>query len=82
MIVKARADLKEALEGDDLEDIKDKIEALNQASMKLGEAMYQSQKAEAGEDESSEDSSGGTGDDEDIVDADFEEIQDDDHKSA
>ncbi len=36
----AIADLKTALEGDDLEAIREKSAALGQASMKLGEAMY------------------------------------------
>ena len=34
------ADLKAALEGDDVEEIKAKTEALQQAAMKIGEAMY------------------------------------------
>merc|ERR1739847_139001 len=45
--------LKEALKGEDIEDIKKKTEALVQASMKLGEAIYKSQqsaKPEAGKD--------------------------------
>jgi len=85
VIDKAIADLKEAIESDDLDDIKAKTEALTQASMKLGEAMYQAQQAEAANDEGAADGDadgGASGGDEDIVDADFEEIQDDDHKSA
>merc|ERR1711967_177184 len=35
--------LKEALKGEDIEDIKKKTEALVQSSMKLGEAIYKSQ---------------------------------------
>ncbi len=42
------AGLKEAVKGDDLEDIKAKTNTLAQASMKLGEAMYKAQQAEAG----------------------------------
>ena len=37
--------LKEALKGEDIEDIKKKTEALVQASMKLGEAIYKSQQS-------------------------------------
>src|SRR5690606_3044774 len=37
----AIADLRSAMEGDDIEDIRQKTDALAQASMKLGEAMYQ-----------------------------------------
>ena len=44
----AIAALKEALKGDDAEDIKAKTNTLAQASMKLGEAMYKAQQAEAG----------------------------------
>src|ERR1700753_3195153 len=43
------AALKEAIKGDDAEDIKAKTNTLAQASMKLGEAMYKAQQAEAGE---------------------------------
>ena len=45
----ALASLKEAVKGNDSEDIKAKTNALAQASMKLGEAMYaQAQKDQAG----------------------------------
>ena len=45
----ALASLKEAVKGNDAEDIKTKTNALAQASMKLGEAMYaQAQKDQAG----------------------------------
>ena len=43
----ALAALKEAVKGDDAEDIKAKTNTLAQASMKLGEAMYKAQQAEA-----------------------------------
>ena len=43
----AVGDLKEALKGDDAEAIKAKTNTLAQASMKLGEAMYKQQQAEA-----------------------------------
>lgn len=77
------AALKEVMDGEDLQAIKDKSEALMQSSMKLGEAMYQAQQAEAGAD----DSDGGPAPDgqeapknsaeaDDVVDADFEEIDD------
>merc|ERR1739848_91016 len=41
----ASSSLKEALKGEDIEDIKKKTEALVQASMKLGEAIYKSQQS-------------------------------------
>jgi len=73
----AITDLKSALEGDDADAIKAKSEALAQASMKLGEQLYKSQ-AEGGD---AGDQGGGTPED-DVVDADFEEVDDDDKKSA
>ena len=45
----ASAALKEALKGDDVESIKEKTNALAQASMKLGEAMYKAQQTGAGD---------------------------------
>ncbi len=73
--------LKEAMKGDDVADIKARIEALNKSAMKLGEAMYKaSQEGAAGGEaaaasESAE--SGGTeSSGENVVDADFEEVED------
>jgi len=77
----ALADLKTALEGENLEDIQAKTQALAEASMKLGEAMYKSAQAaeEAGESASGDDASKA---DDDVVDADFEEVRDDDDKKS
>jgi len=66
----ALADLKSALEGDDAENIKTKSDALAQASMKLGQAMYEAAQAEAASGEE-----GAKADNDDVVDADFEEIK-------
>ena len=68
--------LKMATEADDAEAIKQRTEALMQASMKLGEAMYQAQQpqgeqAASGTDQGAE---GPTGGEETVVDADFEEV--------
>jgi molecular chaperone DnaK len=75
--------LKTAIQSDDLDDIKAKTETLGQASMKLGEAMYQSggegAQAEAGAGDGA-DAGGGAesaGEDDKVVDADFEEVDDD-----
>ena len=65
----ALADVKTALEGDDAEAINEKAGVLAQASMKLGEAMYK-----AGEGAEAAPESAG---DEDVVDAEFEEVDDD-----
>jgi molecular chaperone DnaK len=75
----AIADLKGELEGEDGEAIKEKTTALAEASMKLGEAMYK-----ASQEEAEAKAGGGDKADEDVVDADFEEVKDDDQnqKSA
>jgi molecular chaperone DnaK len=75
----ALAALKTAAEGDDAEDIKAKTNALAEASMKLGQAMYEASQAEAAESDAAADAKA-AGDD--VVDADFEEIDEDDKKSA
>ena len=79
----AIAELKEALEGDDAEAIKAKTQALTETAMKLGEAIYKAQmeEAEAASAEGGDDASGAKQDD-DVVDADFEEVKDDDKKSS
>ena len=74
----ALAELKEAKEGDDVEAISAKMEALQEASMKLGEALYaQSQAEEAGSESETETSEESETSDEDVVDADFEEVDED-----
>jgi len=76
IIEAASAELQTALEGEDNDDVKTKVDALAQASMKLGEAMYQAAQAEG--DMASGDSEGGAGNEgDDIVDADFEEVKND-----
>lgn len=74
----AVAELKTAAEGEDVEAIKQKVDAVAQASMKLGEAMYQSAQGEAGPTADA----GGGGSDEGVVDVDFEEVKDDDSKKS
>jgi molecular chaperone DnaK len=73
-IEEAAAELKTALEGDDTEAIKTKLDALAQASMKLGEAMYQAAQAEG---ETGSDGEGSSEAGDDVLDADFEEVKDD-----
>lgn len=74
----AMGDLKTAAEGEDLADIQAKTQALMQASMKLGEAIYAQAQAE-GEAAAQADAAKEEGDD--IIDADFEDVGDD-KKSA
>ncbi len=74
MIEDAMSDLREALKGDDAEAIAAKTNTLAQASMKLGEAMYK--QAQEGGGGSGGDAGGG-GQKEDVVDAEFTEVDDD-----
>ena len=67
--------LKTALSGDDAEDIKEKTNTLAQASMKLGEAMYKAQQSEGAAADAAADGAAGKPDD-NVVDADFEEVDD------
>ncbi len=71
----AISNLQTALEGEDLDDINAKAQALSQAAMKIGESVYKAQQeAEAEGDAAADAQTGG----EDVVDADFEEVSDDD----
>ncbi len=74
--------LKTALAGEDVDEIRDKSNALAQASMKLGEAMYAASQADAGAEAKSATGDGAgeapTGSEDDqVVDADFEEVDED-----
>jgi molecular chaperone DnaK len=76
-IENALADLKEALKGDDVTALQGKTNAVAQASMKLGEAMYK-QQAEAAQTGAAEGGEGEkAGKTEDVVDAEFTEVDDD-----
>ena len=68
--------LKAAAEGDDAAEIEAKTQALAEASMKLGQAMYEASQKEAAEADAKADAAK----DSDVVDADFEEIDEDDDK--
>jgi molecular chaperone DnaK len=72
-ITTAIEDLKSVLEGDDAEVITTRTQALAQASMKLGEAMYAAQQSGDG------DAAQGGADD--VVDAEFEEVTEDGKKA-
>jgi molecular chaperone DnaK len=77
----AIADLKSVMESEDADSIRSKTNGLAQVAMKLGEALYKSQQPPEG---------GGAADTgattseskDDVVDADFTEVKDDDKKSA
>ncbi len=81
-IEEAINDLKTVKESDDLDTIRQKIQALSEASMKLGEKMYREQQAKAQEDVQDSSKTGGS-ENEPAVDADYEEVsQDKGNKSA
>lgn len=73
----AIAALKDELETDNAEKIKSGIQNVTEAAMKLGEAIYKASQDEGDDEPSPAD---GPSDDDDIVDADFEDL--DDNKRA
>ncbi|MGF1554418.1 MAG: molecular chaperone DnaK [Paracoccaceae bacterium] len=79
----AVAELKEAAESEDLDAIKSKTQALGEAAMKLGEAIYKAE-AEAAEAQGASPESGTErkADDDDVVDAEYTEVDDDQKKRA
>ncbi len=77
------AALKETLKSENTEEIKKKTEALVQASMKLGEAIYKSQqnaKPDSNKDDGKDDDKGKK--DDNVVDADFEEVKDENKEKS
>jgi molecular chaperone DnaK len=75
----AIVDLKAALEADDKAEIEAKSQALSQAAMKLGEALYKEQQDAAAAGDARAD---GAGQDDDVLDADYEEVDDNDNSKA
>ena len=78
----ASANLRNALKGTDLEEIKKKTQDLVQASMKLGEAIYKSQQGAKPNDAPKDDSKGENKKDDNVVDADFEEVKDENKEKS
>ncbi len=76
----AVGDLKDAIKGDDKEAIQTKTAALGEASRPLMERVYAEQSAAAAEAGAGGDAS--PAEDEGVVDAEFEEVKDDEQKSA
>ena len=70
----ASSALKESIKGTDTDDIKKKTETLVQASMKLGEAIYKSQEKKENSSKEGDKNDEGKKDD-NVVDADFEEVK-------
>ena len=79
-ITTAADELKAVKDGEDAAEIQAKTQALVQAAMKLGEAMYAAQQADSSDDDS------GSQQDEDVVDAEYSEVDgdesDDDKKES
>lgn len=78
-IEKDIAALKEAMDSENAEDIKTKTESLMQSSMKMGEAIYKAQQSAGGAPAGEEAAAGAAKEEADegkVVDADFEEIND------
>ena len=68
-IINAKDELVEAVKTDDVDSIKSKLEALTEASMKLGEAVYKSQQQENASEQTDSKK------EDDVVDAEFEEVK-------
>jgi len=91
-IQKAIDELKEVLKDESAssENIKNKLDALNTAAMKLGEIMYKQNQQDTGQQAQSkadgnnkgEKNTDSSSNDEDIVDADFEEVKEDKEKKS
>jgi len=84
-VEKEIAATKEAINSGDTEKIKAATASLAQAAMKIGEAVYAGQSgggADAEGDAASASSGAGAAGDDNVVDADFEEVKDDDQKKS
>ncbi len=74
--------LEEALEGEDPGKIKSGIQNVTEASMKLGEAIYKAQQDEGDGGDAGDTDQRAEGGDDDIVDADFEDLDDDNKRAS
>ncbi|MEL6422701.1 MAG: Hsp70 family protein, partial [Pseudomonadota bacterium] len=75
----AIANTKEALEGEDSDAVQTRMQELAQASMKIGQAVYE---ADQGGDGAPEEMGASDPADADVVDADFEDVDDEDQKKS
>jgi len=78
----ASANLKNVIKGTDIEEIKKKTQDLVQASMKLGEAIYKSQQSTKPSDAPKDAKKEEGKKDDNVVDADFEEVKDDNKEKS
>ncbi len=86
-IEKDVAELKKALEGTDTDAIGEKVQALTQSSMKLGEALYKAQQESAAAGAATPEAEGAAGasaspSDAGVVDAEFEEVDENKKKTG
>ena len=81
-IKKASANLRNALKGTNTEEIKKKTQELVQASMKLGEAVYKNQQSASSQNakDTNKKTQSENKNDNNVVDADFEEVKEDKKK--
>ena len=80
----AVSEAKEALEGGEIEAMKAKSEALTQVAMKMGQAIYEKEQAagaDAAADAAASDDASAPGEEEEVVDAEFTEVDEDNGKS-
>ncbi len=78
----ALGEAKTALEGDDVDEINAKSQALTEAAMKMGQQIYEKEQAEgaAAGDGGDGDAGSDASQDEDVVDAEFSEVDEEDKK--
>ena len=78
----ASSQLKDSLKSENIDDIKKKTEALVQASMKLGEAIYKSQQSTKPDSDKDDGKSDKGKKEDNVVDADFEEVKDENKEKS
>ena len=81
-IESALSDVREALKGDSKEKIEARLKALSEASAGMAQKLYAESESESDEGGKGRSGRDGGGSDENIVDAEFEEVDDDGKKSA
>ena len=82
LIETSASNLRNAVKGTDIEEIKKKTQDLVQASMKLGEAIYKSQQSAKPDVPKDNDKKDKGKKDDNVVDADFEEIKDENKEKS
>ncbi|MDC0886889.1 molecular chaperone DnaK [Altererythrobacter sp.] len=73
----ALAEAKTALEGDDVDAINAKSQALTEVAMKMGQSIYEQEQASASAETPSDGNTEAAKDDEEVVDAEFSEVDED-----